>query len=293
MKIAHTKAPFLKATYLLVVFFCVAVSPLRGAISDAALVSTKDAIFDSWRPEDPIPQELRHFHQSPGDLPDPADTYSLISRVANPQLLAALAVDLGAGLECREDALSQGLELLGPNRFFELLRAKLPTEPAPDSEPWVREVRERMSRRHAVVDALFISYDDMPQQQATAVIARITADLNRHVPWARVYSKFSREFGYKNGTRTKIGNLGHLVVFADPALGSGHYVKVQPGVEQYEGIPLPRRLWRLSYFDSTHLPALLKAGVGDVISMPSDVYREFVVYQVQEVYAGVADSGPH
>jgi hypothetical protein len=58
---------------------------------------------------------------------------------------------------------------------------------------------------------------------------------------------------------------------------------------QWQGTPLPRRLWGLAYFDPAHLPTLLKASVGDVISLPSEVNHEYVLYQVQEVYKGDAE----
>ena len=75
-----------------------------------------------------------------------------------------------------------------------------------------------MSRPHAVVDALFIRYEDMSRQQALAVIGRITNDLRRGVPWPKVYEQYSEEFSYnppdpKTGNLTKIGLYGHLVVF--------------------------------------------------------------------------------
>lgn len=249
-------------------------------------------VANAWHTGNPLPPELRRFRQSEGDLPGPMDSSALISRVDNPSLLATLVVDSGVDLECREDALSRGLEAAGPTRFFNLLRSQIPVAASMNSDPWIREIRDRMSRPHVVVDALFISYNDMPRQKALAVIARITDDLRRRVPWAKVYSQYSEEFGYKTGTRTKIGNLGHLVVFPDPALGSGHYVNIQPGIVQFQGKPLPRRLWRLAYFDPAHVPALLKASAGDVISLASDLYSENVLYQVQEIYAGDATRQP-
>ena len=56
------------------------------------------------------------------------------------------------------------------------------------------------------------------------------------------------------------------------------------GGVRYEGVSPPARLARLGFFDPAHLPILLAAHVGDVILLPSDLYRESVIYQVQEVY---------
>jgi len=223
------------------------------------------------------------------------DSSSLIAQVQNLPLLAALVLDSGTDPECREDALSRGLEANGPNQFFDLLRTQLSNAAASDIQPWANEVRERMSRPHAVVDALSIEDKDMPRQEALTVIKRVTKDLRRGVPWSKVYAQYSEEFSDppkpQGGQRTKIGLLGHLVVFPDPSLGKGHMATITPGESKYEvvqwqGPPLPRRLWSLAYFDPAHLPTLLKASVGDVISLRSKLYRGYVLYQVQEIYKG-------
>jgi hypothetical protein len=112
--------------------------------------------------------------------------------------------------------------------------------------------------------------------------------------------QYSEEYSYPpkpDGSRTKIGLLGHLVIFPDPMLGKGHMANITPRnskyeVVQWQGSPPPRRLWRLDYFDSAHLPALLKANVGDVISLRSKLYREYVLYQVQEIYKGDVEKRP-
>jgi hypothetical protein len=254
---------------------------------------------NSWRTGDPLPPELRRLRESATDLSDPMESSSLIAQVSNLPLLAALVVDPGADPECREDALSRGIEVGGPNRFFGLLRSQLSAASAKNIQPWTNEVRDRMSRPHAVVDALFIRHEDMSRQQAHAVIGRITNDLRQGVPWPKVYKQYSEEFGYKTGNTTKIGLLGPLVVFPDPALGSGHMAEVtfssvgsQDKAVQWQGPPLPRRLWGLAYFDPAHLPTLLKASVGDVISLPSEQNHEYVLYQVQEIYKGDAENRP-
>ena len=40
------------------------------------------------------------------------------------------------------------------------------------------------------------------------------------------------------------------------------------------------------FSDASHLPALLRAHVGDIVRLRSDVYKQTVLYQVQEVYRG-------
>jgi hypothetical protein len=252
---------------------------------------------NSWRIGDPLPAELRRLRESTSDLADPMDSSVLIAQVSNLPLLAALVVDPGADVECREDSLSQGIRVGGPNRFFGLLRSQLSVGSAKNIQPWINDVRDRMTRPHAVVDALSISYNDMSQKEALGVIARITSDLRRGVPWSEVYKQYSEDFSYppdpKTGTRTKIGLLGPIVIFPDLALGSGHMTThtyssggSQYEVSEWEGTPLPRRLWDLAYFDPAHLPTLLKASVGDVISLPSELNHEYVLYQVQEIYKG-------
>ena len=259
---------------------------------------------NSWRTGDPVPPELRRLRESETHEPEPMDSHGLIAQVSNLPLLAALVVDPGADPECREDALSQGIQVGGPNRFFGLLRTQLSTAAAKDIQPWVNEVRDQMARPHAVVDALFISYKDMPQQEALAVIARITSDLRRGVAWPKVYEQYSEEFSYppdpKTGDTTKIGLYGPLVVFPDPALGSGHMATVtysvggsQEEVDEWEGMPLPRRLWGMARFDPAHLSTLLKANVGDVVSLLSELNHEYVLYQVVEIYKADPENRPH
>lgn len=253
---------------------------------------------EAWRSGDPLPEELRRFRQYGADIPTTLDSDSLMAEVKNPALLAALVVDSETDPECREDALSRGLETTGPKRFFDLLRTQLSATAAKDSA-WVNEVRERMARPHVVVDALFIEDRDMPHQQALAVMKKIGNDL-RTRPWSKVYEQYSEEFSYPpkpNGSRTKIGLLGHLVIFPDPMLGKGYMANITPRDSKYEAVqwqgpPPPRRLLRLDYFDSAHLPTLLKANVGDVISLRSNLYREYVLYRVQEVYRGDAEERP-
>ena len=257
----------------------------------------------SWRPGDTLPPELRRFRESETKEPNPMDSWDLIAQVNNLPLLAALAIDPGADPECREYALSGGVEVGGPTRFFGLLRPQLSTAAPKNIQPWLKEVRDRMMLPHAVVDALFISFKDMSQQQALAVIARMTSDLRRGMAWPAVYKRYSEEFSYppdpNNGDSTKIGLYGRLVVFPDPALGSGHMAVVthsvggsQEEVEEWEGTPLPTRLWRLARFDPAHLPTLLKASVGDVVSLPSELNHEYVLYRVEEVYKVDAENRP-
>lgn len=259
---------------------------------------------NSWRAGDTVPPELRRFRESQTKEPNPMDSSDLIAQVNNLPLLATLVIDPGADPECRDYALTQGIDVGGPNRFFGLLRPQMSTAAPKNIQPWLNEVRDRMARPHAVVSALFISYKDMSQQEALAVIARMSSDLRRGVAWSEVYKRYSEEFSYppdpKNGDSTKIGLYGRLVVFPDPALGSGHMATVtypvagsQEEVDEWEGTPLPSRLWRLARFDPAHLPALLKASVGDVVSRPSELNHEYVLYQVEEVYKGDRQNRPH
>jgi hypothetical protein len=258
---------------------------------------------NSWRTGDALPPELRRFRESETKEPNPMDSWDLIAQVNNLPLLVALVVDPGADFECREDALSRGIEVGGPNRFFGLLRPQLSTAAPESIQPWVQTVRDRMARPYAVVNALFISYEDMSQKEAIAVIGRITGDLRRGMAWTEAYKRYSEEFSYppdsKNGDRTKIGLLGPLVVFPDPELGSGQMVTVpvassgsQEKVDQWQGKPLPSRLWGMARFDPTHLSTLLKASVGDVVSLPSELNREYVLYRVEEIYNGDSKNGP-
>jgi hypothetical protein len=257
---------------------------------------------NSWRTSDALPAELRRFRESKTKEPNPMDSWDLIAQVNNLPLLAALVVDPGADPECREFALSQGIEVGGPSRFFGLLRSELPTTAPENIQPWIETVRDRMARPYAVVNALFISYEDMTQKEALAVIARIADDLRRGAPWPEVYKRYSEEFSYpqnpKNGDSTKIGLLGPLVVFPDPELGSGRIATVTASsdgsqIEVWKGKPLPIRLWRIARFDPAHLSTLLKASVGDVVSLPSELNHEYVLYQLEESYEGGPENHQH
>ena len=259
---------------------------------------------NSWRTGDTLPPELRRFRESKTKEPNPMDSWDLIAQVNNLPLLAALVVDSGADPECREDALSRGIEVGGPNRFFGLLRPQLSTAAPENIQPWLKTVRDQMARQHAVVNALSISYEDMSQKEALAVIARITGDLQRGVAWTDVYERYSEEFSYppdsKNGDRTKIGLLGRLVVFPDPELGSGQMVtatvasgRSQEKVDQWQGKPLPSRLYGMARFDPAHLSALLKSNVGDVVSLSSELNHEYLLYQVEEIYNGDPKNHSH
>lgn len=241
---------------------------------------------NSWHDGLGIPPELLRYYHSPGDMPVPMDTNSLFSQITNEPILATLAVDLGADPRCREEALTQGMYHAGPVRFFALLRVRLDRQPN-TADPWLRELRERMARRHVVVDALDIRDHDMPAAMTSKVLDRIEADLKQGTAWDTVYRKYADEYGYQTGNRTKIGNLGHFVVFPDPALGTFHYME-RPGEVIFSGADAPLRLSRLAFFEPSHLPPLMAAHVHDVLRLRDPAHKEWVLYQVQEVYEGRA-----
>jgi hypothetical protein len=269
-------------TGLLVFFFLVHTNSEGSTVDPWERAPAIAEAANSWHVGDPIQPELLRFHQGPGDLPSPMDSGSLISQVKNLPLLAKLSLDLGADYECREDAFAQGMYVGGPTTFFALIRSLMEQQPA-TANPWIMDIRGRISRPQVVVDALSIDDNDMSAQKASVVLGRIQADLALGKPWHAVYRAYASEFGYKTGHRTKIGNLGHFVLFEDPSLGQGHYVNIEGGVT-WEGKPLPRRLARVGFFDASHLPPLLAAKQGDVIRLHSSIYGEYVLYQVQEVY---------
>jgi hypothetical protein len=240
---------------------------------------------NSWHEGEPIPTELQRYRQSRGDLPDPTDSASLIAEIENLALLAALSINLSADPQCQEDAFAQGMYAGGPTRFFEIVERDL-IEANAWSNPWVSEVRSRIRQPHVVVDALFIRDADMPREQTNRVLDRIERDLRSGGKWKIVYTRYADEFGYKSGNTTKVGNLGHWVIFADPALGHGHFVDLGPDAIQWRGEELPRRLSRLAFFDASHLPAIMRSATGDILRLHSAEYHEYVLYQVQEVYPG-------
>ena len=120
------------------------------------------------------------------------------------------------------------------------------------------------------------------------VLDRIERELGAGAKWETVYRKYADEFGYRTGNRTKIGLLGVLVVYADPALRRGHYVKNGSNGITWQEEPLPRRLNRLAFFDPAHLPLIMPSAPGQVIRAHSSLSSEFVLYQVEEVYPASA-----
>src|SRR5258708_39903195 len=101
---------------------------------------------DSWRTGDPLPQELRRFRHYGADISTTLDSDSLIAQVKNPALLAALVVASGTDPECREDALSRGLEVDGPKQFFDLLRTQLSPAAPKDTPPCINSHLTPMHR---------------------------------------------------------------------------------------------------------------------------------------------------
>jgi len=239
---------------------------------------------NSWHEGQPIPPEFLHYRES-GDMPAPTDSSSLISQVTNLEFLAALAIDLSADQECREDAFTSGMYASGPSRFFTVL-ARHVSASTGSSNPWLSEIRSRIAQPHVVVDALSIADSDMPPGQATKVLDRIERELRGGAKWETVYRKYADEFGYKTGNRTKIGTLGHWVVFDDPALGHGYFIDVAPDTITWQGEELPRRLSRLAFLDASHVSSIMHSSTGEIIRLHSSTYREYVLYQVQEVYPG-------
>ena len=67
----------------------------------------------------------------------------------------------------------------------------------------------------------------------------------------------------------------------------------QEEVDEWEGMPLPRRLWGMARFDPAHLSTLLKANVGDVVSLPSELNHRYELYQVMEIYKVDPENRPH
>ena len=241
---------------------------------------------NSWREGEMIPSELKHFRESPGDMPESTDSAYLIAGVTNLALLSALVSDISVDFECREDAFAQGMYSGGPTKFFAILANDLKRH-AGDSNPWLSDVKNRIAQPHVVVDALSIRDEDMSPLEMKNVLDNIERELRSGANWTTVYEKYSNENGYRTGDITKIGNLGHFVVFQDAALGHGHFVKIAPNAITWKGKELPRRLWRLSHFDSSHLPTILRSEKGDIIRLYSKDYREYVLYQVQELSSGV------
>jgi hypothetical protein len=252
-----------------------------------AVVATANA----WREGEPIPAELRRYQKSLGDMPDPDDSDVLISGVTNLTLLAALATDVDADRECREDAFVQGTYVGGPSKFFAVLARDL-SALKESNDPWLVELRRLVAQPHVAVNALFIEDTDMPRETALKVLDSIAHELRGGTGWDTVYRKYADEYGYRTSNLTKIGLLGHLVVYPDPALGRGYWVDIGHHAITWKGEELPRKLSRLAFFDAAHLPALMHSSPGDVIWLHSSLYGEFVLYQVEEFYPGASVRSP-
>jgi hypothetical protein len=239
----------------------------------------------AWHTGDAIPLEFRQFRESAGDMPEPMDSEILISQLTNLALLAALATDVSADPKCREDAFAQGMYVGGPTQFFGLVERDLKSIKG-RGDDWRAEIHRRISQPHVVVDALFVSDKDLSTQETKRTLDRVEGDLRVGTPWQTVYEKYADEFRDSDGHRTKIGNLGHFVVFQDSQLGRGHFIDIDKLVISWQGEELPRRLWRLRFLDASHVVSITHATTGDIFRLHSAVYHQTVLYQVQEVYSG-------
>ena len=240
-----------------------------------------------WKPGAPIPAEFRTFKQSGGCFGEPTDTSQLLFDIDNLRFLVVLVFDAGVQDKVSEVALARALDLAGPARTFDLIRRSWPAQTSPRT-PWLRHLNMRISKRHVVVDGLFIQESDMPAEEATRVLDRIEADLRSGAPWNQVYTAYSAEFGYATGDTTKVGNLGSFVVFDDPALRKPHrYVEIG-GVIEYQGDELPAYLASLTWLPASHVQPILHARMNDILRLTDPGGDGFVLYQVREVYLGSA-----
>ncbi len=237
-----------------------------------------------WKPGNTLPPDLLKFREAGGCFGSPTDTTQLLSEITNTDLLVALASHTAVDAATREEALQRGMYTVGPTAFFAALKAHLAA--ASQRGAWVEHLRDRMSRRHVVVDGLFIDHSSMTRAEATRVLDRIETDLRRGQSWQTVYEHFSNEYGYSSGNTTKIGNLGDFVVFPDPALGLDHHMISEPGLITYRGVALPRRLSRLAWLQDSHVAPILAAKAGEVLRLSSTDARAYVLYHVREVYPG-------
>ena len=122
---------------------------------------------------------------------------------------------------------------------LEFLAGDLKEEVGGPANSWLDEVRRRLEQPHVVVDALFISDRDMPSRRANKVLDEISRDMGAGRKWNEVYKMYADRFEIKGRHYTTIGNLGHLVVFADPALGRGHFVDTEDHTLTWTGEELP------------------------------------------------------
>jgi hypothetical protein len=170
----------------------------------------------------------------------------------------------------------------GPTQFFGLVEPYLKGR----GDEWRAEIRRRISQPHVVVDALFVSDQELSTTDTKRALDGIEGDLRLGTPWEKVYEKYADGFRANDGHTTSIGNLGHFVVFQDTQLARGHFVDIEPHVIAWEGEELPRRLWRLRFLDASHVVLLAHASSGNIVRLHSTVYHQTVLYQVKEVYSG-------
>jgi hypothetical protein len=140
-------------------------------------------------------------------LPEPTDSRNLIPQVTNLDLLAELVTDLTADRRCKEDAFEQGMYAGGPKTFFGVLAGDLKAIGGV-SNPWLDEIRERLTQPHVVVDALFISDRDMPSRRVNTVLDTISHDLRAGQKWNEVYKMYADRFESRAVTTRRLETPG-------------------------------------------------------------------------------------
>lgn len=234
-----------------------------------------------WKVGDVIPQDLEEYRPfRHTGIPD--DTAFLLSEITNLPLLTALVLRPGIEIAVSEEALARVFEVVGPTEAFRLIKAAWPTISQQTS--WLKELSERQAKKHVVVDGMSVDDADMSDQQRQQLFDRVERDLRSGETWSSVYRRYSHEFGYDKGPRTKVGNLGAFVVFDDPRVLKHQRIKIHKGAFAFKGVTLYGVLGRIAMLPLSAVLKILAARQGDILRIRDADLEQWDLFCVREVY---------
>jgi hypothetical protein len=214
----------------------------------------------------------------------------MFGQITNYALLREIAFRPGTDLRVFSNAVIQAVITAGPDRLFRDLAVTLKQRPKLEKRDNIELLKKQSEVRHIVVDSLYISFSEMPRDNARKVLDQISVELREGKPWHDVYWKYMEKYEHpyeqklSNGTlikgnRSYIGNLGDFVL---PANGN------------------PLLSYREEWMPKKHAEKLFTAKVGEILILfdkedlsrfgvipdEKDTGERYVLHRVREVYSG-------
>jgi hypothetical protein len=231
------------------------------------------SLANSWSNGEPIPHDLLVYHDSEGCFRLPTDSVSVFEEITNYPLLQKL-ISSSCDQRIFEFAVRRALYLVGPTRFFSDQRKVYAAHPELWTEQRHQHLNDLSTKRHIVVDGIFINDRDMTRPKADAVFKQITNDLQSGAPFEAVKKKYYSAYEYRytetlsNGkkvrlTKTRVGNYGDFVI------SEGNR---------------DARPFRSAEVPLDHAHQLVTQQKGDIVALRDESEHRTILYQVREVY---------